>query len=132
MNTNKKILCIQCVRNSACFPACHLGWMVGVSDNDLFYFRDARLEAHAGPRQAVTGPVFLVHSMFMCRSDVDAESKRQTVYLGAGLMHGSPATLFEHKWATLNSSSHMAADVTAVTIVSVPSESFRNQHIMQM
>ena len=75
---------------------------------------------HAGARQAVTGPVFLVQSVFMCRSDVDAESKRQTVYLG--IKPGSPATVFEHKWATLDSNSHMAADVTA----------FQFPHIMQM
>lgn len=106
--------------------------MVGLSDNDLFYFGDAWLEAHAGARQAVTGPVFLVLSMFMCRSDVDAKSKRQTVYLGGGLKPGLPATVFEHEWATLNSNSHMAADVTAVTIVSVPSKSFQIQHLMQM
>lgn len=106
--------------------------MVGVRDNDLFYFGDAWLEAHAGARQAVTGPVFLVQSMFMCRSDVDAKSKRQTLYLGGELKPGSPATVFEHKWATLNSNSHMAADVTAVTIVSVPSKSFQIQRIMQM
>lgn len=119
------------MRNSACFPPCHLR-MVGLSDNDLFYFGDAWLEAHAGARQAVTGPVFLVLSMFMCRSDVDAKSKRQTVYLGGGLKPGLPATVFEHEWATLNSNSHMAADVTAVTIVSVPSKSFQIQHLMQM
>lgn len=106
--------------------------MVGVGDNDLFYFGDAWLEAHAGARQAVTGPVFLVHSLFMCRSDVDAKSKRQTVDPGGGLRPDSPATVFEHKWATLNSNSHMAAAVTAATTVSVPSKSFQIQHIMQM
>lgn len=39
--------------------------------------------------------------------------------------------LFEHKWATLNSNSHMAADVTAVTIVSALEKSFQIQYIMQ-
>lgn len=91
--------------------------MVGVGDNDLFYFGDARLEAHAGPRQPVTGPVFLVQSMLMCRSDVDAKPKRQTVDLGTELNPGLPTTLFEHKWATINPNGHMAAHVTAVTIV---------------
>lgn len=79
---------------------------------------------HRGARQAVTGLVFLVQSMFMCRSDVDA--KRQTLYLGGGLKRGSP--VFEHKWATLNSNHHMAVDVTAVTIVAVPSKSFQILH----
>lgn len=127
-----KILCV-CMRDSMCCPPCLVrmvdGWLI---DNGLFYFGDARLEAHAGARQAVTGPIFLVLSMFMCRSDVDAKSKRQTVYLGGGLKPGLPATVFEHKWATLNSNSHMAVDVTAVTIVSVPSKSFQIQHLMQM
>lgn len=69
----------------------------------------------------------------MCSSDVDAKSKRQTLYLGAGLKPGSPATVFEHKWATLNSNSHMAADVTAVTVVSMTAESFQIYNsIMQM
>ena len=63
------------------------------TDWDLFYFGDAWLEAHAGARQAVTGPVFLMLSMFMCWSDVDVKCKRQTVYLGEGLKPGSPATV---------------------------------------
>lgn len=92
--------------------------VVGVGDNDLFYFGDAWLGAHAGARQAVTGCVFLVQRMLMCRSDVDAEPQRQTVYPGERLKPDSPASLFEHKWATLNSESHMAADVTVV--VSAP------------
>ena len=62
--------------------------MAGVTVNNLFYLGDAWLEAHPGARQAVTGPVFLVQSMFMCRSDVDAKSKRQSLYLGGGLMPG--------------------------------------------
>lgn len=36
----------------------------------------------------MTGPVFMVLSMFMRRSDVDAKRKRQTVYLGVGLKPG--------------------------------------------
>lgn len=62
--------------------------MVTLSDNDLFYFGEAWLGAHAGGRQAVTGPVFMVLSMFMHRSDVDTKRKRQTVYLGVGLKPG--------------------------------------------
>lgn len=68
--------------------------------------------------------------MFMCRSDVDAKSKRQTVYLGGRLKPGLPAAVFEHKWAMLNSNSHMAANVTTVTIVSVPSKSFHISDLM--
>lgn len=63
---------------------------------------------------------------------MDAKSKRQALYLGGGLKPGSSATVFEHKWATLNSNSRMAADVSAVTIVSPPSESFHVLHVMQM
>lgn len=62
--------------------------MVTLSDNDLFYFGEARPGTHARGRQAVTGPVFTVLSMFMRRSDVDAKRKRQTVYLGVGLEPG--------------------------------------------
>lgn len=68
----------------------------------------------------------------MRRSDVDAKSKRQTLYLGEGLKPGSPATVFEDKWATLNSSSHMAADATAATIVSAPAESPQTERIVTM
>lgn len=64
--------------------------MVTLSDNDLFYFGEAWLGTHAGGRQAVTGPVFAVLSMFMRRSDVDAKRERQTVYLGVGLKPGQP------------------------------------------
>lgn len=53
-----------------------------------FIFGEAWLGAHAGGRQAVTGPVFTVLSMFMRRSDVDAKRKRQIVYLGVGLKPG--------------------------------------------
>lgn len=131
-NKQTKILC-GCMRDiEHVLPPPCLVWMVGLIDNGLFYFGDAWLQAHAGARQAVTGPIFLVLNMFMCRSDVDAKSKRQTMYLGGGLKPGLPATVFEHKWATLNSSSHMAVDVTAVTIVSVPPKSFQIQHLMQM
>lgn len=40
------------------------GWLESVIMM-CFILGDAWLEAHAEARQAVTGPVFLVHSMFM-------------------------------------------------------------------
>lgn len=74
------------------------------------------LAGSTGARQAVTGLVFPgAGSMFMCRSDVDAKPKRQDAVSGCrGLQLGSAATVLEHKWATLNSNGHTAADVTAV------------------
>lgn len=64
-------------------PPSWFGWLPSVI-MICFISGDAWLEAHAGARQALTGPVFLVQRVFMCRSDVDAKSKRQTLYLGVG------------------------------------------------
>lgn len=115
LNTMYEELCV--------FLPAGLVRVVGVSDNDRFYFWWMPGWKHTQGPDRRWQVLYSWCRACSCRSDVDPKPKRQTLDLAR--------LLFEHKWATLNSNSHMTADVAAVAVVSVPAESVRTRRIIQ-